>query len=375
MVKIKEGYVMNTREQREFDHINALPRKTAGKVDYYYKPQTKYPPRIYVFMHAETWCDRNRRPMGLFHAYPFLSRPMNREEIEYHHFDTRLCYHQYENWDKLMYAEEKEAAELDLESPGTGTAFLQQLESFQKRFPLAKTAAKPQAPKQDNGQADFFTYLLRHGGGLNAKEIGELLEKEQHGLKRLPVLVLLRELYNNTALPEQNKIDVSGEIILRKVKRSEDRSRRNFVRRVYRRNKLFALAEIRGRYADYTELMLAADLQIKSRKIKKAKTKPVTDLRRSQLEKLAARLRYAELPEAEYHHTCCRIALMQLAHNARLPIPIAVTFNKETLVYYFDWRTRENIVKAFAAMANTDGMTHEQLKIRHNGITSSNYSF
>jgi hypothetical protein len=96
MVKIKEGYVLNPREQADYDRVNALPRKTSGRVDYYFKPQTKYPPRIYVFINAELWCDRNRRPMGLFHALPFLSRPMNREEIEYHHFNTRLCYHQYE---------------------------------------------------------------------------------------------------------------------------------------------------------------------------------------------------------------------------------------------------------------------------------------
>jgi hypothetical protein len=123
MVKIKQGYVMNASEKAEFDRINALPRKKEGRVDFYYKPQTKYPPRIYMYMHAELWCDRNRRPMGLFHAVPFLSRPMNREEIEYHHFDYRLCYHQYEDWDKLIYAEEQEADELDKENPGSGTTF------------------------------------------------------------------------------------------------------------------------------------------------------------------------------------------------------------------------------------------------------------
>jgi hypothetical protein len=107
MVKIKEGYVMTPPEKQEFERVNTLPRKTSGRVDYYYKPQTKYPPRIYVYMHAEIWCDRNRRPMGLFYALPFLSRPMNREEIEYHHFDFRLCYHQYEDWRKLIFADGK----------------------------------------------------------------------------------------------------------------------------------------------------------------------------------------------------------------------------------------------------------------------------
>ncbi len=78
MVKLKDGYVMNPREQAEYERVDALPRKVSGKVEYYFKPQTKYPPRIYVFMDAEIWCDRNRRPMGLYNAVPFLSRPMNR---------------------------------------------------------------------------------------------------------------------------------------------------------------------------------------------------------------------------------------------------------------------------------------------------------
>ena len=59
---------MTAREKAEFDRVNALPRKTSGIVAYYFKPQTKYPPRIYVFMHAEIWCDRNRRPIGLGYA-------------------------------------------------------------------------------------------------------------------------------------------------------------------------------------------------------------------------------------------------------------------------------------------------------------------
>ncbi|MFC0513102.1 hypothetical protein ACFFGT_02785 [Mucilaginibacter angelicae] len=136
MVKIKDGYVMSSCEKTEFDRMNTLPRKTSGRVDYYFKPQTKYPPRIYVFMHAEIWCDRNRRPMGLYYAVPFLSRPMNRVEIEYHHFNIRLCYYQYGDWDKLIYAEEQEADELDKENPGSGTAFLEKLKSFTGTYSL-----------------------------------------------------------------------------------------------------------------------------------------------------------------------------------------------------------------------------------------------
>jgi hypothetical protein len=87
MVKIKDGYVQSASERAEYEQQNALPRKASGRVDYYFTPQTKFPPRVYVFIHAEIWQDRNRRPMGLLHATPFLSRPMNSGEIEYHHFD------------------------------------------------------------------------------------------------------------------------------------------------------------------------------------------------------------------------------------------------------------------------------------------------
>lgn len=136
MVKIKEGYVMSFTERREYDRLNALPRKTDGRVDYYFKPVTKYPARIYVFMHAEIWCDRNRRPMGLYYSFPFLSRPMNQQEIEYHHFNSRLCYHQYESWKHLLAAESREAQQLDLERPGTGQQFLASLEGFQSTYSL-----------------------------------------------------------------------------------------------------------------------------------------------------------------------------------------------------------------------------------------------
>jgi len=147
MIKIKEGYVLTASEKAEYDRMNALPRKTSGRVDYYYKPQTKYPPRIYVFMHAELWRDRNRRPMGLHTAFPFLSRPMNREEIEYHHFNRRLCYHQYDDWDKLLYAEQREADELDKENPGTGATFLNKLLSFRQQYSLGLATLPRPTPK------------------------------------------------------------------------------------------------------------------------------------------------------------------------------------------------------------------------------------
>ncbi|WP_345953007.1 hypothetical protein [Mucilaginibacter sp. PAMB04168] len=378
MVKIKEGYVMTAREQAEFDRVNAQPRKTGGRVAYYFKPQTKYPPRIYVFMHAEVWCDRNRRPMGLFHTLPFLSRPMNRGEIEYHHFDTRLCYYQYEDWDKLLYAEEKEAAELDHESPGRGAAFLDELSGYREKYPLgvnteAVAAAKPVAG--GDGVSAYLGELVARGDSLTAHEISEMLDQEKEGEKRPAVLVLLRELFKNTVLPPGEKAVITEAVIDRKVFLSQERSRKNFVRRVFARNKLFALAEIRERYPDYSEDMLLADLKVKKGKVKRKKHKPVLDLRRCQLLKLAHRLQSGELTDAEYHATCCRMVMLQRAHELRMPIPIKVTLIKETLVYSFDWRTREGIVKSFVKLANTEGMTHEVLRRRYLEMVSLSYSY
>jgi hypothetical protein len=159
------------------------------------------------------------------------------------------------------------------------------------------------------------------------------------------------------------------------VELSQQRSRKNFARRIYYKNKLFALEEIRLRYPDYTESMLLTDLQIKSHKTKRKKHKPTTDLRRCQLEKLAARLCSGALDEKEYHQVCCRMVILQNAHDHRLPIPLTVTFNKETLVYSFSWRTRENVVKSFVSLANAKGMNHEELGKRYKEMVSSSYSY
>jgi hypothetical protein len=378
MVKIKEGYVMSPREKAEFDKVNALPRKTRGRVDYYFKPQTKYPPRIYVFMHAEVWCDRNRRPMGLFYAVPFLSRPMNGEEIEYHHFDIRLCYHQYEDWDKLIYAEEKEADEQDKENPGSGTAFLEKLKGFTGIYSLGVQTVKPPVitePLPDNGESAFLKMLILKGGDMTAQEVGEMLRSEQDGPKRLSVLILLRELYKNIVLPPEEKITVTEKLINHNVILSQERTRRNFVRRVYKRHKLFALEEIKNRYPDYQEAMLYADLKQSKTKPKKKKHKPILDLRRCQLQKLAFRIQREDLSPEEYHRTCCRMVMLQNAHDCRKPIPLIVTLNKETLVYSFGWRTRESVVKSFVSLANSKGVTHDQLNEKHREMVNSNYSY
>lgn len=369
---------MSAAERAEYERQDALPRKISGRVDYYFKPQTKYPPRIYVFMDAELWRDRNRRPMGLFNAVPFLSRPMNREEIEYHHFNWRLCYHQYEDWAKLRYAEQQEAEELDKEDPGTGTDFLEKLVGFREQFALGGQAM-PKPPKEtvkpESDESLLLRLLLSKGEELQPKEVFDMLVAEQQGQKRLGILILLREFYQSMVSPDGKKQMPDLETVNKKILRSKERSVRNFVRRVYRKNKLFALDEIRNRYPDYEEVMLLKDVAVKSKKVKRKNHKPMLDLRRCQLEKLSALLRSGDLPEQEYHNVCNRMVMLQNAHDRRLPIPLSVKLQGETLVYDFDWKTRENIVKSFVELANKQGMTHEVLKKRYQEIRSSPNSF
>lgn len=378
MVKIKEGYVMSQREREEYERQNALPRKPSGRVDYFFKPQTKYPPRIYVFMHAETWCDRNRRPMGLHTAFPFLSRPMTIGEIEYHHFDWRLCYHQYEDWDKFLYAEKKEAEDLDLEMEGAGTEFLDQLKSFRPKFPLkANLGELPPVPPEllVDEETIYLRELIGTGNSLSAAEVANLLDDELQTQKRPAVLIALRQLYQNFGKPGNEQTPLAEQGIRRKVELQQQRTRRNFVRRVWQKNKLFAIEEIKAKYPDYTANMLAADLHQKKKAAKRKKHKPVTDLRQCQLQKLAHRLKYAGLDEKDYNETCNRIAILQQAHSQRLPVPLLVNLQKEALVYSFPWKIREGVVKDFVALANKPGMTHKDLKERHDEMVRSNYSY
>jgi len=378
MVKIKEGYVMSPRERAEFERQNALPRKKSGLVAYFFKPQTKYPPRIYAFIHAETWCDRNRRPMGLHTAFPFLTRPMSTAEIEYHHFDWRLCYHQYEDWNKLIRAAEQEAGELDTDNEGTGTDFLNQLKAFRSKFPLkANTGGLP--PARPELPADEETLYLREliatGDALNAGEVLRMLDNELQSQKRPAVLIALRQLYQNFGKTEDKRNVLAEDNIRRKVAIQQQRTRRNCVRRIYQKNKLFALQEIGTKYPGYTEEMLWNDLCIAKKKDKRKKHKPITDLRRCQLQKLAHSLKYGLLDSEAYNNTCTRIAILQQAHNLRLPVPLVVTLQKDTLVYSFPWKIREGVVKDFVALANKPGMTHQVLQERHKEMDSSNYSY
>lgn len=315
MVKIKAGYVMSAAEKTEFERQDALPRKTYGKVDYYYKPPNKYPARIYVFMQAELWCDRNRRPMGLQNAFPFLSRPMNKEELEYHHFSWRLCYYQYERWDKLLDAEQKEAEECDREMPGSRTVFLEKLAANKRRYPLADGVGTTKLARgQDNEEPELevvdlneneitlLPCLVRGGYALPITEISRALNAEQAGQRRKAVIIALRFLYRQAAGEISPEKRLRMEEILKKVCLAESSASRNFVRHTYRQNPLFALIEISKRYPGYTEKQLLEDLQVRSKgSTKHKKSKPITDLRRCQLVKLVGLLRNPELPEVDWH--------------------------------------------------------------------------
>jgi hypothetical protein len=137
-------------------------------------------------MDADLWRSRNRRPMGLHTAFPFLSRPMTKGEI-----DWRLCYHKYEDWDKLLYAEEKEAEDLDLEIEGAGRDFLNQLKSFRERFPLNADLAKlPPGPHElpAGGETIYLRELIDTGDALSAAEVAKLLDGELQTQKRPAVL-------------------------------------------------------------------------------------------------------------------------------------------------------------------------------------------
>jgi hypothetical protein len=255
---------------------------------------------------------------------------------------------------------------------------LEELKGFREQYPLGskpEVVASVMPAVAGDGLSAYLGNLMARGEILTAPEVSELMDKEQAGEKRPAVLILLLELYKNTVLPVEEKAVITKAVIDRKVCLAQERTRKNHVRRVFAHNKLFALEEIRGKYPEYTEAMLWADLKVKKPKMKRKKHKPVLDLRRCQLLKLAHRLQSGELFETQYHETCCQMVMLQQAHDLRLPVPLKVTIHKETLVYSFDWRTHEGVVKSFVNLANSKGMTHEALQKRYLEMVSSTYSY
>lgn len=129
---------------------------TKGVVKYIFRHKTKYPARIYVFMNGQDWLQRNMRVSGCQGIPPFLTRPMNSEEIEYHHFDMRQTAYQYENWANFFEAELKEAMVLDRECPGLGTDFINKLKKFENRY-AHFLLGKYKRDQPLNNQLELFT--------------------------------------------------------------------------------------------------------------------------------------------------------------------------------------------------------------------------
>lgn len=124
------GFKENVSEPRILNLLNQ-PIKEYGRVEYVFRPRTTYPPRIYVFMHAELWLQRNRIVSGCSRISPFFSRPMNSEELIYHHFDTRLVAYQFENWSSFIEHEKFEFKIWNGEKESFGDKLLNELLAFQ----------------------------------------------------------------------------------------------------------------------------------------------------------------------------------------------------------------------------------------------------
>lgn len=379
MVKLKEGIVLTPSEREWYELMDAKPRKQCGTVGYYYKRQTKYAPRIYMFIHHENWPDRNRRPMGLHQARPFYTRPMSQEEIEYHHFDSRLCYRQYEDWPNLLADEADSASELEEEQGGLGARVLDDLASFRRIHPLSdddyRGGLELPPNEIDLGQhgEKVVQLLIKWQRFFQGAQLSKAISGEFQGAKRKPVMMALNYLFNQ--LDRKTKKPLTAEWIATRLRQSDDRSRRNFVRRAFKTNPLFALVEIRSKYPDYQECQLIGDLKIGKKKQRRKKRKPILDLRRKQMEKLAFGLRFADPKSKEYHRACTQIALLQEAHNERRPILLRVTFEGQTRGYSFGWQTREEVVKSFASQSNSPGMTFEALNKIYDDVTSSRYGY
>lgn len=145
---IKENRLTTPFVQKRLEE----PVSMGGRVEYVFRPKTSYPPRIYVFMHAERWLVRNRRNSGCAGLTPFYSRPMNQEKLIYHHFDIRETCYQYENWDYLIAQEQREADAWNKQKQGFGDLFLRELESFENKYRGFLLSINPVGAKKEKNK-------------------------------------------------------------------------------------------------------------------------------------------------------------------------------------------------------------------------------
>jgi hypothetical protein len=145
-----------------------------------------------------------------------------------------------------------------------------------------------------------------------------------------------------------------------RARQTENTRRKNFIRRTFKKWGLFAIQQINVLYPEYTAEMLPADLYIKRKQVGK-KSKVRNDFRGRQLAKYDVAYHSAEPNSKEFNKICERIASLTYADLKRLPINLVVTLNNEKYLYSFPWNTDEYKIKAFHAIANRKGITHQEL--------------
>ena len=134
---ITDTELANIKKAMNFAGIDDqdVVRDTKISVRYYYKPQTKYPPRI--FMLFDDWCRRNLKPMGIMNARCLLHRYCTRLEQIDCKLTTRYIYRYFEDWDDVIeyHREEGVSSEIikklcDLRNSGRYTLLGNQKEIF-----------------------------------------------------------------------------------------------------------------------------------------------------------------------------------------------------------------------------------------------------
>lgn len=175
--------------------------------------------------------------------------------------------------------------------------------------------------------------------------------------------VAIRVIARRACVAKERKVafDMGMDDVNRKVTRQANTRRRNTVRRIFKKNKLFALHEIREIYPDYIVDMLDDDLKTKPKKKELPKGKMKEDFRSSQLRKIKDSLKYDELDNVAYSKLCVKFAFYTSSLNSKRNIVLPVKIEGIKIEYYFKWYTEEDIIKKFHASANSEGMTHEKL--------------
>jgi hypothetical protein len=82
---------------------------------------------VYLFLDWTNWCDRNLRVIGLMGQSPFFTRAMTKEEAIQCHFQYRMKYHWYKDWETLL----EDDAIMDVPAET-----IKELSAFQEKYKL-----------------------------------------------------------------------------------------------------------------------------------------------------------------------------------------------------------------------------------------------